>query len=79
MKLDRWRYHLLGYENAEIVQYLEFGFPLGLDDNQALECQTRNHGSAYMWYEWVDKFMATEVLECGMTGPFSLYPALQGL
>ena len=74
MKLDRWRHYLIGYENAEIVQYLEFGFPLGLDVTKELECQTRNHGSAYMWYDWVDKFMANEIAECGLSGPFSLSP-----
>ena len=29
LKISRWRYHLLGYENADLVQYLEYGFPLG--------------------------------------------------
>ena len=27
-----------------------------------------------MWYDWVDKFVAAEVQECGMTGPFQLSP-----
>ena len=74
LKLDRWRYHLLGYEHAELAQYLQFGFPLGLIESAKLECQTRNHGSAYMWFDWVDKFIATEIMEGGMTGPFKLSP-----
>ena len=74
LKFERWRYHLLGYEHAELTQFLEFGFPLGLIESAKLECQTRNHGSAYMWFDWVDKFIATEILEVGMTGPFKLSP-----
>ena len=74
LKLDRWRYHLIGYVNAELTQYLEYGFPLGLADSAVLESQKRNHGSAYMWFSWVDKFIATEVTKCGMTGPYETAP-----
>ena len=74
LKLDRWRYHLIGYENAELSQYLEFGFPIGMSDSSKVESQVRNHGSAYMWFNWVDRFIATEIKECGMTGPFTLAP-----
>ena len=74
LKIARWRFHLRGYENAELTQFLEFGFPLGLEEPAKLDCKTRNHGSAYMWYDWVDKFVAAEVNECGMTGPYKLPP-----
>ena len=74
LKIDRWRYHLLGYEHAELVQFLEYGFPLGLSSIPDLECCERNHGSAYMWYNHVDKFICTEVTEGGMTGPFQKAP-----
>ena len=74
LRLDRWRYHLLGYEMVEICQFLEFGFPVGITPGQELECKSRNHGSSYMWYSYVDKFIAKEVTECGVTGPFSLSP-----
>ena len=74
LKLDRWRYHLIGYEHVELCQYLEFGFPLGLTTEVELESKTRNHGSSYMWYSFVDKFVTTEVRECGMSGPFKASP-----
>ena len=74
LRLDRWRYHLLGYEDVELVQFLEFGFPLGLSSSPDLECSTRNHGSAYMWYDHVDKFVCNEIQEGGMTGPFLKAP-----
>ena len=74
LRLDRWRHHLIGYGSVEICQFLEFGFPIGTDPEQELECKFRNHGSSYMWYSHVDKFIAKELTECGVTGPFSLSP-----
>ena len=74
MNVDRWRHHLRGYEMVEICQFLEFGFPVGIDLDKELECKTRNHGSSYMWYTYVDKFITKEISECGVTGPFSLSP-----
>ena len=74
LNLSRWRYHLVGYESMELCQFLEFGFPLGLTSTLDLESKTRNHGSSYMWYNHVDKFVTTEVEECGLTGPFRSSP-----
>ena len=74
LNIERWRHHLVGYEHVDLVQLLEFGFPLGLDDTPDLESCTRNHGSSYMWYKFVDKFVSTEITEGGMTGPFTKAP-----
>ena len=74
LKLSRWRYHLVGYEDAELLQFLEYGFPVGLSSLPDLECSSRNHGSAYMWYDFVDKFISTEVVEGGLSGPVERAP-----
>ena len=74
MKTDRWRYHLLGYEHAEIVQHLDYGFPLGLNELPELESSKRNHGSSYAFYSHVDKFIAEEIKLGGLTGPFDKVP-----
>ena len=74
LNVDRWRHHLVGYENAELCQFLEYGFPLGLTSADELQSKTRNHGSSYAWYGHVDKFITTEVEECGLSGPFEVSP-----
>ena len=74
MRTDRWRYHLLGYEHSEIVQHLEYGFPLGLNEIPELRSSTRNHGSSYAFYTYVDKFIAEEIKLGGLTGPFQQVP-----
>ena len=60
--MDRWRYHLTGYDDGlkEILQLLEFGFPLGLcdDPSPTLVSSLSNHGSAYNYYPWWDEFVA---------------------
>ena len=74
LKPDRWRTHLIGYEHADIVQYLEYGFPLGLSELSELKSSTRNHGSSYGFYTHVDKFVTEEILNGGLAGPFPKAP-----
>ena len=75
LRIDRWRHHLVGYENAEICQYLQFGFPIGLDDPQPkLVPALSNHGSAYSFYPWIDKFLAAGLKKRFMSGPFTKQP-----
>lgn len=69
LKIDRWRHHLIGYQNIEIIQFLEFGFPLGLQGEPELESCTRNHGSSYEYYSFIDAFIASEIDKNGLTGP----------
>ena len=74
LKTERWRYHLKGYERADIVQHIEFGYPLGLNEVPELESSMRNHGSSYAFYSHVDKFIAEEIKLGGVTGPFDKVP-----
>ena len=74
LKPERWRTHLIGYENAEVVQFIEYGFPLGLSELPDLDSSTRNHGSAYSYFNHVDKFVTGELLSGGLTGPFQKAP-----
>lgn len=79
MNLDRWRHHLLGYENVEICQFLEFGFPIGLSDDPDLKLSStlRNHGSALQFYKHIDKFIVTGLQLGDVVGPFNNSPFAQ--
>ena len=74
LNIERWRYHLVGYDNVYLIQHLEYGFPLGLEASPRLESTSRNHGSAYSWYKHVDKFICKEIASGGLTGPYKLAP-----
>ena len=74
--LASWRKHLIGYEKIEILQYMEFGFPLGLDTDSisALSPALANHGSAYQFYPWLDKFFTSGLIKGGVSGPYGSSP-----
>ena len=72
--LPAWRRELIGYENIEVLQFLEFGFPLGIGDQPSLSPSLTNHGSAYQFYPWLDKFFAGGLLKGGVTGPCGSVP-----
>ena len=74
LKIGRWRHLLIGYEDAHICQHLEYGFPLGLNEVPDIESSTRNHGSSYNFYPYIDKFVIGEVTKVGLTGPFQEAP-----
>ena len=75
LKIANWRRHLIGYgDNVELLQFMEFGFPLGLVESPDLSPCDRNHGSAYQFYPHIDKFVTAEILRGGLTGPFSAPP-----
>ena len=74
LNINNWRKHLVGYGNCELLQFMEFGFPLGLMDNPDLSPCDRNHGSSYQFYPHLDKFITKEITYGGLTGPFTSSP-----
>ena len=76
LNIARWRYHLTGYEGAEVIQYLQYGFPLGLSDNPppTLVSSLRNHGSSYQYYTHLDEFLSTGLERCELAGPCTVPP-----
>ena len=71
LKVDRWRYHLVGYEGIDICQLIEYGFPLGLAEGavSTLKSTYRNHGSSYQYYKWWDKMTVKGVMRTELAGP----------
>ena len=53
---------------------MEFGFPMGLDQVSTLNPALANHGSAYQFYPWLDKFFTTGLLRGGVTSPCGTVP-----
>ena len=62
------------FEDLAILQYLEFGFPLGLNEDYDLMPVLKNHSSSYNYFTHIDKFIATELNKTGLTGPFMNSP-----
>ena len=74
LNIPKWRELLANYPNDDLVDKLEFGFPIGTTDGPYLEPAMKNHSSSYMFYSWLDKFCVKEVQKCGLTGPFGHSP-----
>ena len=62
------------YPHIHILQYVEYGFPLGLWTDAYLEPSTKNHSSSYSFHSFIDKFIDTELSKTGLTGPFKASP-----
>ena len=76
IKVGPFRAHLnrFSYPDIHVLQFVEYGFPLGLWSNAYLEPCVRNHSSSYSYYTYVDKFVSSEISKCGITGPFKKSP-----
>ena len=67
---------MVGYDEPEIAWYLEYGFPLGLQEDPppVLVPAISNHGSSYQFYTFIDKFLKTGIKKCDLVGPFKASP-----
>ena len=76
LNIPRWRHHLIGYEDAHITTFLEYGFPLGLAENPppTLVSTLRNHGSSYQYFSYLDEFLSTGLDRCELAGPCRVPP-----
>ena len=74
LNIQTWRELLEDYPKKDILDKLEFGFPIGTSVEPELEPSLKNHSSSYMYYSWLDKFCVKEITECGMAGPFGSVP-----
>ena len=74
LNIELFRYYLQGYDDLEILSYLEYGFPIGLTQVFFLEPLTKNHSSAYEYYSYVDSFIAKGISLAECTGPWPEAP-----
>ena len=75
LRVDKFRTLLPdSFEDLAILQYMEFGFPIGLNDNFVLQPLLKNHSSSYEYFTHIDKFLVRELSEHGLTGPFQSVP-----
>ena len=65
------------FEDLAILQFLEYGFPIGLYDDYVLKPVLRNHSSSYEFFTHIDNFINKELLAGGITGPFYSSPYSQ--
>ena len=56
LEISSWKTHLCDYFDKQLVDLIEFGFPLDFDRTRQLESTFVNHASARNFFEHVDKY-----------------------
>ena len=78
LNIPLWKSLLVNYKYSRVVDYLQFGFPVGLDyENFNYNPQVDNQASANKFPEAVDAYIATEVKHRALVGPFQSDPFVQ--
>jgi hypothetical protein len=69
LHIDRWRRAAIGYHDQQVVDLLEYGFPVSYEGpipDPAMD----NHASAKAYAEDVEDYVSTETEKGAMLGPF---------
>ena len=74
LNVELFREKLKSYADNEIVQFIEFGFPLSVNEGAELNSTMRNHPSAFEYHADVDKFIHKELAAGGLSGPYFTCP-----
>jgi hypothetical protein len=69
LNIPAWRHHTMDYDDKEVVDLLQFGFPLSFK-GPAPTPTLQNHASASLHIQHVVDFTTKEVAEGAMLGPF---------
>ena len=75
LNLTNWRIDLKGYGDYRIVDYLAYGWPIGINRDAILHSQQGNHLSARAHSQDVEHYIATELGLRALLGPFEGPPA----
>ena len=78
LKVDAWKRHLGNYWDKQLLQLLEFGFPLDFNRNCLLRHEPGNHKSATEFPRDVDAYIAEELKYDALLGPFDTHPIASG-
>ena len=73
--LDFLRSEIHGYHDKRLLDYLTYGFPLGLAENATIKNNAdTNHTSALQYPEAVQEYITTELALGALLGPFDHPP-----
>ena len=74
LKIEVWRYHLTGYWDQQLIDLIQYGFPLDFDRSCTLGETIDNHASATAYASHVTKYIQDELQFGAMTGHFDEKP-----
>ena len=74
LNIPEWCTQLREYDDQDLCDFLEFGWPVGYSTPTHPVSMQQNHGSATSNPQVVDVFLATECLPGATCGPFTVNP-----
>ena len=74
LNIKNWRYYLADYWDQQLVDLLEFGFPLDFDRNSELQSSEENHASGRDHVYDIQCYIQEELKHGNMLGPFDQKP-----
>ena len=69
-----WKSYLTGYWDKQILDLLQYGFPLDFDYSRSLHSTYENHASALKFPDHVKNYIVTEMEYGAILGPFDKHP-----
>ena len=72
--LQAWKKILVGYWDVQLIELLNFGFPLDYNRNYTLCSDRKNHSSAIQYPGHVDAYLKEETGFGAILGPFKDNP-----
>ena len=76
LNIPQWRHYLHGYHDTSLVDFLDYGFPVGFDPTCPLQATYNNHASALQFPDHVQTYLDTELEAGALLGPFPTPPLL---
>ena len=70
LKIENWKYYLADYWDKQLVDLLEFGFPLDFDRSFELQSTEENHASGREHTHDIQCYIQEELYHGAMLGPF---------
>ena len=74
-----WRVYLTGYEDRNVADFLEFGWPINYAASVMPTPTRKNHQSTLAYPDHVEHYLHTELTFGAIAGPFSCNPLHQDL
>ena len=78
LNIRAWQEYLEGYADENLVQFLEYGWPVGFDRSSDLCSASTNHATAIQFSDHIQYYIDTELRYGALLGPF-LGPPIESL
>ena len=79
LRISVWRHYLTDFANQDVVEFLQFGWPINYTSSVLPQSTNTNHSSALAYPEDVKHYLSTELSVGALAGPFKENPLPQDL